>query len=397
MTDRAAEGPGLFDGVLARGPVREAVGDRAWFAAMFEVEGALARAEARAGVISASDADAIVAACRPESFDIAAIGRAAAETGTPVVPLVAALRTAVGGKAAANVHRGATSQDIVDTATMLVARRSIDLILDDLHGAAEAAARLAVEHRATPIAGRTLLQHAQPTTFGAKVAGWLVGLDAAADRLAEIRASRLAVELGGAVGTLDALGTKAPLVLGLLAEELDLAEPVSPWHTERTRITELAGALGTTAGALAKPALDVILLAQTEIGEVREGVVGRGGSSTMPHKRNPIAAISARASAIRTPGLVATILVASVGEHERAAGGWHAEWLPLRDLLTAVGSAAAWLRDCLEHLEVDTARMRENLVRSAGLDIVAGSAEAFVDRALAAHVTRSQAGSGAGR
>ncbi len=358
---------GLFDAVLARGAVRDAVSDRAWLQAMLDVEAALARALARAGLVPVEDAETITAACRAEVFDLAALGAAAAEGGNPVIPLVRALTEAVGGRAAGHVHRGATSQDVVDTAAMLMARRAMGPLLEDLDGAADAAADLAGRHRDTLMAGRTLLQHALPTTFGLKAAGWLAGLDAASVRLAEVRRTRLAVQLGGAVGTLASLGADGPVVVRHVADELGLVEPLLPWHAERTRIAELAGALGEAAGAAAKPGRDVILLAQTDVAEVREGTAGRGGSSTLPQKANPIAAVSAAASAARAPGLVATLLGAMAHEHERAAGAWHAEWLPLTDLFRATGSAAAWLRDCLEHLEVDVARMRANLELTGGL------------------------------
>ncbi len=357
---------GLFDAVLARGAVAEAVSDRAWLQAMLDVEAALARAEAAAGLVPAEDAEAIAVACDAARFDVAALGTAAAASGNPVVPLVRALGEAVGDSAARHVHRGATSQDVLDSAAMLVARRALGPLLDDLHGAAAAAAALAEQHRDTPMAGRTLMQQALPITFGLKAANWLTGLDEAAARLEEVRERRLAVQLGGAAGTLAALGDAGLDVLARLAAELGLAEPVLPWHTTRTRVAEVAGALGAAAGAAGKVAGDVVLLAQTEVGEVREGTPGRGGSSTLPHKRNPVAAISARAAALRAPGLVAALLGAMAHEHERAAGAWHAEWRPLSDLLAATGSAAAWLRDCLEQLEADPARMRANLERTGG-------------------------------
>jgi len=352
---------GLFGEVLARGRVRAGTTDLAWLQAMLDVEAALARAQAAAGVIAAEHAESIAAACRAERYDVDALGAQAAEVGNPAAPLVRALRAEVGDPAAADVHRGATSQDIVDSATMLVARGALEALLDDLGGAAEAAARLAGEHRATVMAGRTLLQQAVPISFGLKAAGWLVGLDEAAQRLDAVRRTRLAAQLGGAAGTLSAQGDAGIDVLSRFARELELAEPVLPWHTTRTRIAELATALGEASGAMAKIAGDVVLLAQTEVGEVREGGGDRGGSSAMPHKHNPVAAISALAGARQAPGLVANLLAAMEHEHERAAGAWHAEWGPLRELLRATGSAAAWLRDCLEHLEVDPERMRANL------------------------------------
>ena len=373
---------GLFDAVLARGYAREAVADEAWLQAMLDVEAAVAHACAEAGVIPGAHAEAIVGACRAELFDVAAIGAEAANVGNPAEPLVRALRAQVGEPAAEDVHRGATSQDIVDSAAMLVTRRALTGIVPELHSAAGAAARLADEHRATPIIGRTLMQQAVPTTFGLKAAGWLVALDASKRRLSELR---LPAQLGGAVGDLAALG---PDALGRFARQLGLDEPVLPWHTDRTPIAELAGALGEACGAMAKVAGDVILLAQTEVGEVREGVEGRGGSSTMAHKRNPVAAISARAAARQAPGLVATLLASMEQEHERAAGAWHAEWPALRALLRFTGSAAAWLRDCLENLEVDVERMRANL---GDADASVGAASELIDRALRAH---GQRGSG---
>jgi 3-carboxy-cis,cis-muconate cycloisomerase len=358
--------PGLFDGVLARGGVRDAVGDRAWLQAMLDFEAGLARAQARAGLLSADDASAIARACRADDFDPAELGRAAADTGSPVVPLVRALTARVGGAAAAHVHRGATSQDVIDSAAMLVARRALEPLLGDLAAAADAAAALAARHRDTLMAGRTLLQQALPITFGLAAAGWLSGLDDAAERLGQVRAARLAVQLGGAAGTLAALGKAGPAVVEHLADELGLAAPLLPWHTVRTRVAELAGALGEAAGAAGKPARDIALLAQTEVGEVSERA-GRGGSSAMPHKQNPVAAVAAAACAARAPGLVATLLASMVQEHQRAAGAWHAEWRPLADLLETVGSATAWLRDALESLEVNEARMRANLDATGGL------------------------------
>jgi 3-carboxy-cis,cis-muconate cycloisomerase len=204
------------------------------------------------------------------------------------------------------------------------------------------------------------------------------GLDAALTRLQEIAEHRLAVQLGGAAGTRATLGDAGTEVARLLADELGLARAPLPWHTERSRIGELAGGLGVAAGAIGKPALDVVLLAQTEVGEVREGVAGRGASSAMPHKRNPVGAVAALAAARVAPGLVATLLASAVQPHERAAGEWHAEWRPLAELLRTVGSGAAWLRDCLEHLEIDEARMLENLDRHGGLLFAEAVADALL-------------------
>jgi 3-carboxy-cis,cis-muconate cycloisomerase len=347
----------MFDGVLARGRVAEAVSDAAWLRAMQAAEAALARARGDETL-----AEAILAA-RPDPREL---GERAAESGNPVVPLVEALRSLCGP----DVHRGATSQDILDTALMLVTRDALTVLRDDLGAAADAAAALAGAHRATPIIGRTLMQQAVPTTFGLKAAGWMRALDAARGQL---DAYVPAAQLAGPAGTRDGLGDD---VVRAYAGALGLA-PAPPWHTDRTRVGELAAALGIACGAIAKAAGDVVLLAQTEVGEVREAAPG--GSSSMPHKRNPVAAISARACARQAPGLVATLLASMEQEHERAAGAWHAEWAPLRALLIATGSAASWLRACLSGLEVDAERMGANLGGASAPE----SAAALVDAALA--------------
>jgi 3-carboxy-cis,cis-muconate cycloisomerase len=384
--------PGLFAGVLARGAVRAEVDDVAWLQAMLDVEAALARAQ------GSEHAPAIAAVCQAELYDIGRLGADAALSANPIVPLVQALRDQVGPDLAADVHRGATSQDVLDSATMLVAHRALGALLEDLGGAADAATALAADHRETAISGRTLLQQAVPTTFGLKAAGWMTALDEAAARLEAVRDGRLAVQLGGAAGTMAAFGADGPQVLAALARELGLAEPVLPWHTDRTRIAELAAALGEASGVAAKTARDVVLLASTDVGEVREGGdPRRGGSSAMPHKRNPVAAVSALACALQAPGLVATLLGAMAGEHERAAGAWQAEWEPLTDLLRLTGSAAAWVRDCLDHLQPDPQRMRANL--DAFLATVEGGEQFDLDRAVpaaAALVDRALRGRTAG-
>jgi 3-carboxy-cis,cis-muconate cycloisomerase len=354
----------VFEAITARGDAAAAVTDAAWLQAMLDAEAALARALASAGVIEEAEAEAIAEACVAEHFDAAAIAAAASGSGNPVVPLKAALTEAVEGSAAAHVHRGATSQDILDTAAMLVAARALDPLLDDLLAARLAAGELARAHRDTPVAGRTLLQQAVPTTFGLKAAGWMAGLEDARRWLNELRVERLAAQLGGAAGTLASLGDAGPTVAEAYADALGLPEPVLPWHTLCGRIGELASALAVTSGAVAKVARDVILLSQTEVAEVREAK--GGGSSAMPHKRNPVAAICALASGQQAPGLAATLLGAMAHEHERAAGAWHAEWRPLGELLRSTGSAVAWLRDSLEGLEPDPARMRANLDATGG-------------------------------
>ncbi len=256
------------------------------------------------------------------------------------------------------VHRGATSQDIIDTAAMLVSRNAVAAINSDLNETMARCAALTSQHRSTVMVGRTLGQHAELITFGFKAAGWLSGLGAARRQLAALHDNGAAdavfvAQLGGPVGTLSMYGEHGPGLLEAFARRLGLAAPAMAWHTERSRIGRLAGALGVTAGVVAKIATDLVLLAQSEVAEVSDAVEGRGGSSSMPHKRNPVAAISACAAAQTVPGSVATLLAAMAHEHERAAGAWHAEWSPMVAALRATGSAVAWLRDALDHLEVD--------------------------------------------
>jgi 3-carboxy-cis,cis-muconate cycloisomerase len=391
----------LFGEILARGEVAAAVGDEAWLTAMLQVEAALAQVQAFSGLLDPAAADAIGVACaRPEAFGVAAIGAAATASGNPVAPLVEALRRAVPDAASPAVHRGATSQDILDTAGMLVAARALRPLLADLAACAEHAARLAREHRDTPMIGRTLLRQAAPTTFGLKAAGWLGGLDAARRRLEQVRGERLAVQFGGAAGTLDAFGDAGPDLIEGLATMLGLAEPALPWHTERTRVAELAGALGSAAGAVAKVARDLTLLAQHEVDEVSDAAPGGsptaparpgpvaavhapGGSPAASGRPDPVAAVCALGCAASAPGLVANLLAAMAHEHERAAGAWHAEWRPMRELLVATGSAASWLRAALERLLVHPDAMRDNLARSGVTGDLAGTGP-LVDRALAA-------------
>jgi 3-carboxy-cis,cis-muconate cycloisomerase len=345
--------------------LREAVSDRAWLQAMLDAERALVTAGAKAGLFRGDAAEVIAAWCHVELYDIDDVAERGRIVGNPAEPLVRALTDKVGWDSGRYVHRGATSQDIVDTASMLVARRALDLILDELAGVAAACAALAETHRATPIAGRTLLQQALPTTFGLKAAGWLVAVVDARRRLAELREHGLAAELGGAVGTLAALGDHGPEVLRLYAEELELPEPVVPWHTNRIRIAELGAALDVAAGALDKIALDVVLLAQTEVGEAREPA--GGGSSTLPHKRNPVGSTLARACARHVHAHAAVLSGGLAQEHERAIGAWHAEWEALSGALAFAGGTAATVRAVLEGLEVDAERMRENLDATGGL------------------------------
>ncbi|MCF6745516.1 3-carboxy-cis,cis-muconate cycloisomerase [Blastococcus sp. KM273128] len=368
---------GLFSATFARGGAATAVSDAAWFDALLDVEAALARAAAATGLVPATAADAVTRACaEPAVLDLASVVAQAADAGNPVPPLVRVLRAAVGERDAVAVHVGATSQDVVDTALVLLARRAVSAIDRDLALAADAAARLARDHRDDPVMGRTLMQQALPTTFGLKAAGWVSGLDGARLRLAEVVAS-LPVQYGGAVGTLAADDGSGTALRAALAVELGLVATAAPWHTVRLPIADLAGALGAAAGVLATVAVDVVLLAQTEVAEVAETGAGRGGSSAMPHKRNPVAAISARACARRAPGLVATLLGAMEQEHERAAGAWHSEWPTLTGLLSTVGSSAAWLVESLDGLRPDPARMAATVAAARDPEIAGALADAL--------------------
>jgi 3-carboxy-cis,cis-muconate cycloisomerase len=367
---------GLFGGVFARGAADTS--DTAWLQAMLDTEAALARALERAGLAPAGAGAAVTAAARAQDFDADELGELAALTGNPVPGLARALTRRVDGPAARAVHRGATSQDIVDTAAMLLARQAIDAARADLERAADAAANLAEAHRGTLMIGRTLLQQAVPMTFGVVAAGWLAGLDTAIDGLTQVRETRLAVQFGGAAGTLASLNGAGVRVKALLAEELGLPDPPLPWHTERLRVIDVAAAMARVTAALSKIARDVTLLAQTEVGEVFEGAPEaaeeapagaprRGGSSAMPNKNNPVAAVAILGCAKQVPGLLATLIASAEQEHQRAAGAWHAEWLPFSDILRLAGSAAAWGNDLLTQLRVDTAKMAANLAVAGGL------------------------------
>jgi 3-carboxy-cis,cis-muconate cycloisomerase len=356
---------GLVDPLFGSAAVDAAVSDSAWLQAMLDFEGALALAESDAGLAPAAVAAEIAAACRAESFDAAEIGRHSLASGNPAAPLVRALTELVSAEAQEFVHLGATSQDVIDTALSLMAHRALTRILDDMTAAAAACATLAETHRDTVMTARTLLQPATPTTFGVKAAGWLVSIDEASAVLRHVRSQRLAVQLGGAAGTLASLEGAGVEVAHRLAARLGLAEPVLPWHTDRTRVAELAAALGTAIGVLGKIARDVVLLAQAEVAEA--GEAEHGTSSTLPQKRNPVRAVLVVAAAERAPGLVSTVFSAMVQEHERAAGAWHAEWETIRDLIRIAGGASHHAAALLRSLQVNSERMAQNLASDGGL------------------------------
>ena len=313
---------------------------------------------------------------------------AAAEAGTPAIPLVEMLTERLQEPARGFVHWGATSQDTMDTALVLQIQDGIDLLTRGLFAVGTELASLASGHRRTIMAGRTLLQQALPITFGLKAARWLALVSRQMTRLGEVRSRASCVQLGGAAGTLAALGSAGMTVTQYLAEDLDLAVPLLPWHTERDRIGEVATALGIVAGAMGKIAGDLVLLAQTEVGEVvgSGDESGRGRSSALPQKRNPIDAVMASAASRLAIGVVPVLLGSMLQEHERAAGGWQAEWEALPDLFRFTMSAVERVKSCLMRLQVETAAMRANLDASGGL-LMAES----LTIALAEHIGRDQA------
>ncbi|MFF7159985.1 3-carboxy-cis,cis-muconate cycloisomerase [Streptomyces sp. NPDC008086] len=352
----------------AGSPAASATGDGAFLQALLDAEAALTRAQASLGLAPAEAATAVTEAADADRFDVRSLAERARGGGNPVIPLVADLTGAVGAEYGPYVHRGATSQDILDTATMLVAARALGLLLADLDRTQRALARLAAEHRDTPMPGRTLTQHAVPTTFGLKAAGWRSLVLDARDRVTAVRDS-LPAQLGGAAGTLAAFGAYGagePTALpSAYADELGLRTPELPWHTLRTPIADLAGCLALAAGALGKIAVDVLTLARTEIAEVAEG--SGGGSSAMPHKANPVRATLIASAARRAPQLAATLYGSLAAEDERPAGAWHAEWEPLRDLLRLVGGAARDAVELTERLRVRPDVMRDHLDLTHGL------------------------------
>ena len=370
--------------------MRAVCDDLAYLQHMLDFEAALARAEAATGVIPASAVAPIEKACRAEKFDLAVLAEAATRAGNLAIPLVKALTTAVAkadADAARYVHWGATSQDVIDTATMMTLRAAIEALLADLDRTIAGFANLARKHRDTPMVARTWLQHALPMPFGLKLAEYAAALHRSRGRFLRLRGDGLALQFGGAAGTLAALGDKGLLVAERLSQQLKLPLPDAPWHGHRDRVAEAASVVAIAAGSCGKIARDVSLMMQTEVAEAFEpSGEGRGGSSTMPHKRNPVAAATALAAAIMAPNLAATIFAAQVGDHERSAGPWHAEWPTLPNLLLVTSGALAAIVDIAEGLEVDAARMRANLDTTGGLIM----AEA-VTMALAETIGKSEA------
>lgn len=364
------DGDGLYGELFADREMAALLDDRAALQGMLDFEAALARAEAEAGVIPASAAEAIGAQCKAELYDIAALGKAATLAGNPAIPLVKALTGRVGTidpEAAKWVHYGATSQDVIDSGHAQQYGVAWELLLKRSTRLAHALAALTREHRHTPMIGRTFLQHAVPISFGLKAANWLRPVVSFHDDFMIYGQS--AHQLGGAAGTLASLGDKAEAVLDVFGRTMPSIGAVkTPWHSERSRPARIAAGLGLLMGHLGKMAQDIALMAQTEIGELAEPEApGKGGSSAMPHKRNPVLCTLILAAAKRTPGLVATMLATMPQEHERAMGGWHAEWRTMAELFTIAGSALNQMIALIEGLQVFPERMRQNLDLTNGL------------------------------
>jgi len=361
----------LLDSLFRSPAMAAAFSDAACLQGMLDFEAALARAEAACGIIPPKAATTITAKCRKEFFDFAALQTNAANVGNLAIPMVqqlTALLAKEDAEAAGFVHWGATSQDAIDTGFVLQLRPALAAMQHELRQLCEVLASLADKHRATLIVGRTWLQHAAPTTFGAKVAGWLDALLRHRSRVEEIRERALVLQFGGAVGTLSALGDHGGKVAAALAKELSLRLLDIPWHSHRDRFGEVATCMGLLTGTLGKIARDFSLHMQTEIGELCEpGGSGRGGSSSMPHKRNPVSCAAVLAAAIRVPGLVSAVLSAMVQEDERGLGGWQVEWETLPEIVGLAGGALHHLHAAISGLEINTARMRENLEATNGL------------------------------
>ncbi|MFE6887936.1 3-carboxy-cis,cis-muconate cycloisomerase [Streptomyces sp. NPDC057694] len=385
----------LFDPGSEDAPTERTTSEQAFLQALLDAEAGLTRAQSALGLAPAAAAEAVTAAAVAGRFDVRDLARRARSGGNPVIPLVADLTAAVPVECGAYVHRGATSQDVLDTALMLVAARTLSLVTAELDETAKVLGRIAAEHRDTVMPGRTLTQHAVPTTFGLKAVGWRSLVLDARDRL---RALVLPVQLGGAAGTLaafEAYGAPDPLALvDAYAEQLGLAAPVLPWHVLRTPVADLAGALAFAAGALGKIAADVLTLSRTEIGELAEG--SGGGSSAMPHKANPVRSTLIAAAARRAPGLAATLYGSLPAEDERPAGAWHAEWATLRELLRLVGGAARDTAELTRGLVVRGDVMREHLGLTGGAIVserVSAELAALVGRARAKELLAAAAAS----
>ena len=366
----------VFGTLFGDAEISQALTDEAYVRALVEVETALARAEARVDVIPQAAVNQIANAADPNKIDLEALAKGTARSGFPIIALVQEIRKAVGSEAASYVHWGATTQDIMDTACVLQLRAAIKLYKERLKKLARHLSELADRHRVTVLAGRTHGQQALPVSFGLKVATWLAPLIRHAERLDEISPRLLVVQFGGAAGTLAALGDKGLAVMHGLADELRLGAPVMPWHSQRDNLVEFAGWLSLLTGSLGKMAQDIILLAQTEVGEVSESAEeGRGGSSTMPQKSNPITSELILAAARTNASLLSALHQAQIQEHERATHGWQVEWLTLPQMIVLTGSALKHALYLAKNLQIDEQKMRENIMRAG--DVILAEAMVF--------------------
>ena len=380
----AAESTPLLDPLFTTDAMRQVFSDRHRLQRMLDFEAALARALAEVGVAPRGTSAVIESKCRVELFDMDSLARATALSGSVAIPMVKALTELVAtsdARASAFVHWGATSQDAIDTGLVLQLREALDLIDADLAQLSATLARLAATHKSTLVAGRTWLQQGPPVTFGLKVAGWLAATERHRERLEHARKQVLLLQFGGAVGTLAALGDRGLKIAAALARDLKLDLPQMPWHAHRDRLAEVAAVLGLLVGSLGKIARDISLMSQTEIDEVIEpSGPGRGGSSTMPHKRNPVSSAVILAAALRIPALVSIILTCMVQEHERGLGGWHAEWETLPEIFRLAAGALAHTKEIVAGLEVHPQKMLENVNLTHGLVLAEAVAFALRER-----------------
>ena len=380
----------VFERFLSTPEMVEAFGEVAIVQGMLDFEAALARAQAAAGVIPAAAGEAIAGACRVEGFDLNAIVAASSVAGTLAIPLLKQLTAAVAlvdGEAAGYVHWGSTSQDVIDTAMVLATRRALALIDVRLCDLINALFGLAHRHGDAPLLGRTLMQPAQVISFGFKLVSWVAPLVRCRERLARAAQGALKLQLGGAVGTLSVMGEAGAAVADHMAAALQLGRPLGAWHTQRDEWVALGCEVGVLCGALGKIAKDISLLAQGEIGEVAEpSGGGRGGSSAMPHKRNPVASMIALAAAARAPHRVAALLAAMPQEHERGLGNWQAELAEWPGLFMSAHGAVHALADAVSGLAVDPQRMRANIDALQGLVFAEGAS-----MLLARHVGKAKA------
>ena len=361
----------LFDAYFTAKAMGEVFSDHGRVQAMLDVEAALARAQAGVGVIPHAAVAPFAAACRAELYDFQALGQAIGSAGNSAIPLVKALGKQIAStapEAERYVHLGATSQDVMDSGLVLQLRAALELIETDLTRLADVLAEQAQRYAATPLAGRTWLQQATPVTLGMKIAGWLGAVTRNRQRLNELKPRLLCLQFGGASGTLAALGDQAMPVAQALADELNLNLADQPWHTQRDRLVEFGSVLGLIAGGLGKIGRDISLLMQTEAAEVFEpSAPGKGGSSTMPHKRNPVGSAVLISAATRVPGLLSILFSAMPQEHERSLGLWHAEWETLPEICCVVSGALMQALNIAQGLEVDSERMARNLDLTHGL------------------------------